>query len=139
MEQGGFGVLVHGRVLADGEPVAGAQVTVVVHQRGGRRYADYLPKHESRTTTADDGAYVIVVAPEALDDDFFTGRSVAYDLSVRSGDLRTVREGTAWLLESGHGWRSTEQAGRDDPALGLTFDLARGTIDITSSTGGAVT
>ncbi len=130
-------VFVHGEVLREGQPVSGAEVALVIEDvgaRGGSATYD-VPA----ATTGEDGRYSFEVDPDELPARFMVGEEYAtFEVAVTEGVDRSAWSSTVWLLDDAAGWR--DQGGEPDDAVpAVSFDLGRGTVEVTDSAGNSAT
>ena len=130
-------LFVHGEVLREGQPVSGAEVVLEIEDvgaRGGSATYDVAP-----ATTGEDGRYSFEVDPDELPARFMVGEEYAtFEVAVTDGVDRSAWSSTGWLLDDAAGWRS--QGGEPDDAVpAVSFDLGRGTVEVTDSAGNSAT
>ncbi|MGH3334249.1 MAG: hypothetical protein ACRDOZ_00405 [Nocardioides sp.] len=130
-------LFVHGQVLRDGDPVAGAEVSLVIEDLGaaGEPTAYDVPA----VTTGDDGGHAFAIDPDELPARFRVGEDyVKFDVSVVEGTDRSAWSSTVWLVDSAAGWRS-QGADVDDAVPAVSFELGHGTVQVTDSSGESAT
>jgi hypothetical protein len=123
-------LFVHGRVLRDGEPVAGAEVSLLIEDLGESTAYD-VPA----VTTGELGGYAFDIDPGELPARFSFGQDhVNFDVTAVEGSDRSTWSSTVWLAEDSAGWRGP---GADvaDAVPAVSFDLDRGTVEVTDSSG----
>ena len=132
-------VLVHGRVLDDGKPVADAAVTIQVWPEGDMdeiEVGDTIDMFDVTMSTDDEGRYVVLVDPRELESRYFGGSDfVNFDVLVGADGRMTSWSTTTYLIGAGRIWRSDPEARTGDRALELRFDLSKQTVETTTSTG----
>jgi hypothetical protein len=130
-------LFVHGEVLRDGEPVAGAEVSLVIEELGaaGQPTAYDVPT----VTTGEHGGYAFDIDPDELPARFLPGEDhVNFDVVVVEGSDRSVWSSTVWLVEDAAGWRG-QGADVDDAVPAVSFDLGHGSVEVTDSSGTSAT
>jgi hypothetical protein len=135
--RGAGDLFVHGKVLRDGEPVAAAEVSLLIEDLGapGGPTAYDVPA----VTTGEAGGYAFEIDPGELPARVLVGGEyVNFDVSVVEGDDRSAWSATAWLLDDAAGWRG-QGADVDDAVPAVSFDLGRGTVEVTDSSGRSAT
>jgi len=127
-------LFVHGRVLRDGQPVAGAEVTLLIEDLRQSTAYD-VPV----VTTGELGGYAFHIDPEELPARFTYGQDhVNFDVTAAEGSDRSTWASTVWLAEGSSGWRG-QGADIDDAVPAVSFDLDRGTVEVTDSSGESAT
>ncbi|MGH3362064.1 MAG: hypothetical protein ACRDOM_06360 [Nocardioides sp.] len=129
-------LFVHGEVLRDGDPVAGAEVSLLIEDLGavGESAAYDVPS----VTTGKDGGYMFEIDPEELPARFVVDDSVTFEVAVADRGSRSAWSSTVWLVGDAAGWRGPggELA---DAVPALSFDLGRGSVEVTDSAGESTT
>jgi hypothetical protein len=120
-------LFVHGEVLRDGRPVAGAEVTLLIDDLGEATAYD-VPA----VTTRESGGYAFDIDPDELPAAFLREDHVNFDVTVAEGTDRSAWSSTVWLVEEAAGWRG-QGAGVDDAVPAVSFDLGHGTVEVTDS------
>jgi hypothetical protein len=126
-------LFVHGEVLRDGRPVAGAEVTLLIDDLGEATAYD-VP----RVTTGESGGYAFDIDSDELPAAFVREDHVNFDVTVVEGADRSAWSSTVWLVEEAAGWRG-QGAGVDDALPAVSFDLGHGTVEVTDSSGQSAT
>jgi hypothetical protein len=130
-------LFVHGKILRDGDPVGGAEVSLLIEDLGaGREPTTYdVPA----VTTGEDGSYAFEIDPEELPERFLAGEDyVSFDVSVVEGADRSAWSSTVWLVEDAAGWRG-QDADVGDAVPAVSFELGHGTVEVTDSSGESAT
>ena len=130
-------LFVRGEVRRDGDPVAGAEVSLLIEDLGvaGEATTYDVPA----VTTAGDGGYAFEIDPDELPGRFLAGDDyVRFDVSVADGADASAWSSSVWLVEDGGGWRARD-AGVDDAVPAVSFDLGHGTVEVTDSSGESTT
>jgi hypothetical protein len=125
-------LFVHGDVQRDGDPVAGAEVSLVIDDLGEPTTYD-----APTVTTGEAGGYAFDIDPDELPAAFLREDHVNFDVTVVEGSDRSSWSSTVWLLEE-DGWRD-QGADVDDAVPALSFDLGQGTVAVTDSLGQSAT
>jgi hypothetical protein len=126
-------LFVHGEVLRDGQPVAGAEVSLLIDDLGEPTAYD-----APTVTTGEAGGYAFDIDPEELPAAFLREDHVNFDVTVVEGSDRSTWSSTVWLVEEAAGWRD-QGAGVDGAVPAVSFDLDHGTVEITDSSGESAT
>ena len=126
-------LFVHGEVLRDGHPVAGAEVTLLIDDLGEPTGYD-VPA----VTTGDAGGYAFDIDPEELPGQLLREDQVNFDVTVVEGSDRSTWSSTVWLVDDSAGWRG-QGADVDDAVPAVSFDLDHGTVEVTDSAGETAT
>jgi hypothetical protein len=130
-------LFVHGEVLRDGDPVAGAEVSLLIEDLGaaGEPTTYDVPS----VTTREDGGYAFEIDPEELPARFLVGEDyLSFDVTVAGDAGRSAWSSTVWLVEDSAGWRG-QGADVDDAVPAVSFDLGDGTVEVTDSAGESTT
>jgi hypothetical protein len=130
-------LFVHGQVLRDGDPVSGAEVSLVIEDLGavGEPTAYDVPA----VTTRGDGSYAFEIDPAELPARYRAGEDyVNFDVSVVEGADRSAWSSTVWLVEDSAGWRG-QGADVGDAVPAVSFELGHGTVEVTDSSGESAT
>ncbi len=130
-------LFVHGEVVRDGDPVAGAEVSLLIEELGtaGEPTAYDVPA----VTTGEHGGYAFDIDPDELPARFLLGEDhVNFDVAVVEGADRSAWSSTVWLVEDAAGWRG-QGADVDDAVPAVSFDLGHGTVEVTDSSGTSAT
>jgi hypothetical protein len=122
-------LFVHGEVLRDGDPVAGAEVSLLIEDLRESTAYD-VPT----VTTGEAGGYAFDIDPDELPAAFVLEDHVNFDVTVVEGSDRSVWSSTVWLVDDSAGWRG-QGADVDDAVPGVSFDLGHGTVEVTDSAG----
>jgi hypothetical protein len=126
-------LFVHGEVLRDGQPVVGAEVALLIDDLGEPTAYD-VPA----VTTGEAGGYAFDIDPDELPSAFLREDHVNFDVTVVNGSDRSSWSSTVWLVEEAAGWRG-QGADVDDAVPAVSFDLDRGTVELTDSSGQSAT
>lgn len=126
-------LFVHGEVLRDGDPVAGAEVSLLIEAVG-----EPTPYDVPAVTTGEAGGYAFDIDPDELPPELLREDQVNFDVAVVEGSDRSVWSSTVWLVEDSAGWRD-QGADVDDAVPAVSFDLGHGTVEVTDSSGADAT
>ena len=130
-------LFVHGEVLREGRPVSGAEVVLLIEDVGAR--SGSAAYDVPAATTGEDGRYSFEVDPDQLPARFVVAEEyVTFEVAVTEGADRSAWSSTVWLLDDETGWRG-QGGDADDAVPAVTFDLARGTVEVTDAAGGSAT
>ena len=126
-------LFVHGEVRRDGDPVAGAEVSLLIEDLGvaGETTTYDVPA----VTTTEDGGYSFDIDPDELPGRFLAGDDyVSFDVSVTDEADAAAWSSSVWLVEDDGAWRA-RGADVSDAVPAVSFDLGRGTVEVTGPTG----
>jgi len=130
-------LFVHGDVLRDGDPVAGAEVSLLIEDLGaaGEPTAYDVPA----VTTGEDGSYAFEIDPDELPARFLDGDDyVNFEVAVVEDSARSAWSSTVWLMDENAGWRG-QGADVDDAVPAVSFELGHGSVEVTDSSGHSAT
>jgi len=127
-------LFVHGQVRRDGQPVVGAEVSLLIEDLGADTAYD-VPA----VTTGEAGGYAFDIDPDELPARFMPGKdNVNFDIAVADGTDRSTWSSTVWLVDDSAGWRG-QGADVGDAVPAVSFDLGHGTVEVTDSSGESAT
>lgn len=132
--------LLHGRVLTDGAPLAGARVWVEVQPdqatMQGLADGEVVDTFTVAAVTTDArGRYVVRLDPDDLPGGYLQEGFVNHEVWFWHDGRATTWSTTAHLLPDGS-WRSRGEDLPADPTTAVTVDLARGRVVSVESGGG---